>query len=101
MKKIYRESLALLTDLYELTMAYGYWKMGLADRRAVFHLFFRKKPFSGTFAIAAGLESVLDYLSEFRFEASDLSYLETLKAHDGMPLFEKAFLDFLSRFSFS
>lgn len=40
LKMIYRESLALLTDLYQLTMAYGYWKLGLADRQSVFHLFF-------------------------------------------------------------
>ena len=45
--KIYRSSLALLTDLYELTMAYGYWKLGRADQEAVFHLFFRTAPFGG------------------------------------------------------
>jgi nicotinate phosphoribosyltransferase len=101
MKKIYSESLALLLDFYELTMAYGYWKMGLAEKEAVFHLFFRKKPFNGTFAVAAGLESVLDYLSRFRFEASDLEYLESLRKADGTPFFEKGFLDFLGNFSFS
>ena len=47
---------ALLTDLYQLTMAQGYWKSGLAEREAVFHLFFRRLPFSGGYAIAAGLE---------------------------------------------
>ena len=47
-------SLALLTDLYQLTMAYGYWKVGLADHRAVFHLFYRKNPFGGGYAICAG-----------------------------------------------
>jgi len=46
-KTIYATSLALLTDLYQLTMAYGYWKTGRADREAVFHLFFRKNPFQG------------------------------------------------------
>ena len=45
----------LLTDLYQLTMAYGYWKLGLHDREAVFHLIFRKYPFRGNYAIACGL----------------------------------------------
>ena len=48
---IYNQSLALLTDLYQLTMVYGYWKSGYADRQAVFHLNFRKWPFKGGFAI--------------------------------------------------
>ena len=45
---IYNESLALLTDLYQITMAYGYWKAGAADKEAVFHLFFRRHPFRPT-----------------------------------------------------
>ena len=49
-------NLALLTDFYELTMAYGYWKTGTMDREAVFHLFFRSNPFRGGFAVACGLE---------------------------------------------
>jgi nicotinate phosphoribosyltransferase len=91
---IYSESLALLTDFYELTMAYGYWKMGLADREAAFQLFFRRKPFGGEFAIAAGLEIAIDFIHRFRFSSSDLAYLEQLKK------FDPKFLDFLSRFSF-
>ena len=98
---IYRESLSLLTDLYELTMAYGYWKMGFADKEAVFHLFFRKKPFNGTFAIAAGLETVLQFLQEFHFTAADLSYLESLKGSDEKPLFDRKFLDYLKEFKFT
>ena len=96
LKSIYRESLALLTDLYELTMAYGYWKLGIADREAVFHLFFRRKPFNGGFAVAAGLEIALDFLEHFRYSASDLAYLEQLKGTDGSALFEPAFLEYLS-----
>ena len=53
--RVYRHSLALLTDLYQLTMAYGYWKLGRADREAVFHLSFRKNPFGGGYAVACGL----------------------------------------------
>jgi nicotinate phosphoribosyltransferase len=101
LRSVYRESLGLLTDLYELTMAYGYWKTGMADRESVFHLFFRKKPFNGGFAIAAGLEIALEYVENFRFDASDLAYLEKLQTDDGGALFEKRFLDFLSCFSFS
>lgn len=100
LKTIYRESLALLTDLYELTMAYGYWKMGIAQRESVFHLFFRRKPFNGGFAIAAGLELVLDFLDQFRYSSDDLAYLQQLKGNDDKPLFENAFLEFLHNFRF-
>ena len=64
--ELYRESLSLLTDLYQLTMAYGYWKMGMADQKAVFHLSFRKKPFNGEFAVAAGLETALNFIDNFQ-----------------------------------
>jgi nicotinate phosphoribosyltransferase len=80
-------------------MAYGYWKTGMAKKEAVFHLFFRRQPFQGTFAIAAGLETALQVLKNFHFDASDLAYLETLRGSDGKILFEKAFLDYLSTFS--
>jgi len=73
----------------------------MADKDAVFHLFFRRRPFNGSFAIAAGLATVLDYLDDFRFQTDDLAYLETLRTDDGKLLFEKKFLDFLSSFSFS
>lgn len=94
-KDIYRGSLSLLTDLYELTMAYGYWREGMADREAVFHLSFRKHPFKGTFAIVAGMEVVLDYLQNFSFTESDVSYLSSLKGADGKPIFDNKFLDYL------
>ncbi len=93
--KLYNQSLALLTDLYQLTMVYGYWKSGMANRQAVFHLNFRRWPFKGGFAIAAGLETAIQFLSDFKFSASDLKYLESLH------LFEKGFLDFLAEFSFA
>ncbi len=93
--------LALLTDLYELTMAYGYWKTGMSSKEAVFHLFFRKNPFGGSFALAAGLETALNLLKEFRFDPSDLAYLEKLEGSDGNPLFEKKFIDYLSTFELS
>ena len=98
---LYSHSLALLTDLYQLTMAYGYWKSGLADREAVFNLFFRHNPFGGSFSIACGLESAVDYLSHFRFDAEDIAYLTEVQGTDGKPLFDRAFLDFLLTMEFS
>lgn len=86
---------ALTTDLYQLTMAYGYWKNGMADREAVFHLFFRNNPFESGFAIAAGLEQALEYLEGLSFEQEDLDYLASLTGADGKPMFERAFLDYL------
>lgn len=98
---LYGESLALLTDLYELTMANAYWKMGMAEREAVFHLFFRRKPFKGEYAIAAGLEPFLDYVQRLRFNSSDLEFLETVRNGRGELIFERPFLDYLEKFSFS
>ena len=94
------QSLALLTDLYQLTMVYGYWKAKIHERKAVFHLHFRRRPFQGGFAIAAGLQTAIEFLREFQFAADDLSYLETLQDTRGKRLFEPAFFDFLSKFSF-
>ena len=85
----------LLTDLYQLTMAAGYWKCGKAEQEAVFHLFFRKLPFSGGYAIAAGLGDVAKWLEGFRFSTAELDYLATLPGRDGKPLFERGFLDYL------
>ncbi|MEM9493857.1 MAG: nicotinate phosphoribosyltransferase, partial [Myxococcota bacterium] len=98
---LYGHSLALLTDLYQLTMAYGYWKSGLAERRAVFHLFFRKNPFAGGYALACGLETALDYLDNFAFTGDDLAYLATLRGNDEQPLFDEAFLDYLGEMRLS
>lgn len=86
---------ALLTDLYQLTMAYGYWKSNTADRQAVFHLIFRKNPFQTGFTIAAGLEQAINFLTNFRFNQDDLAYLGSLKGCDGKPLFEADFLTYL------
>lgn len=85
----------LLTDLYQLTMAAGYWKCGKAEQEAVFHLFFRKLPFSGGYAIAAGLGSVVEWLQGFRFAKEELEYLATLPGRDGKALFERGFIDYL------
>lgn len=93
----YSASLALLTDLYQLTMAYGYWKSGVVAREAVFHLHFRQSPFKGGYAIAAGLQTALDLVERYRFSRDDTDYLATLTGNDGAPLFERGFLDLLER----
>jgi nicotinate phosphoribosyltransferase len=89
---LYRPSLALLTDLYQLTMAYAAWRSGNADREAVFHLFFRKNPFGGGFAIACGLDYVRDYLQKVRFDDADIAWLRELEGPSGGRLFEEEFL---------
>ena len=99
-KQLYGHSLSLLTDLYQLTMAYGYWKSQKIDFEAVFTLFFRKPPFNSGYTIAAGLETVLAYIEDLHFTNDDLSYLATLTGADGKPLFEQAFLDYLRKLRF-
>ena len=98
---VYKDSLALLTDLYELTMAYGYWKTGMAEREAVFHLTFRHCPFQGQYAIACGLSYVVDYLRKLQFHDDDLTYLATLNGANDQPLFAAAFLEYLGRQTFA
>ena len=93
--QLYRPSFALLTDLYQITMAYGYWKSGMKDRQAVFHLFFRKEPFGGGYAIAAGLEQAIQLIEKARFTQEDCEYLRSLRGNDGQALFDDAFLDYL------
>jgi len=97
---IYRTSLGLLTDLYQLTMAAGYCKTGLAQREAVFHLFFRQNPYGGGYAVASGLASAIDYLRKWSFDADDLAYLADQCGSDGAPLFESSFLDYLAGLKF-
>lgn len=97
----YGTSLALLTDLYQLTMAYGYWKTGGAERQAAFHLFFRNNPFDGGFGLTCGLQGVIDYLTGLCFDDGDIDYLAGLQGNDGAPLFEAGFLDYLRRLRFS
>jgi nicotinate phosphoribosyltransferase len=94
--QLYAPSLALLTDLYQLTMAQGYWKLGMADRQAVFHLYFRKAPFAGGYTIAAGLEDAVALIQQLRFDSTDAAYLATLKGNDNQPLFAARFLKYLS-----
>ena len=104
--KLYDTSLSLLTDLYQVTMAYGYWKAGMArgkpgytalpEKEAVFNLYFRKNPFGGGFTVSGGLTNMIGYINNFGFSKKDLRYLQTLTGSDGQPLFETAFLDYLA-----
>ena len=87
LEDLYGGSLALLTDLYQLTMAYGYWKAGAADREAVFHLTFRRAPFGGGYAIAGGIAQMIGFLRRLAFSPDDLAYLSTLRDGAGAPLF--------------
>ncbi len=87
-------NLTLLTDLYELTMMQGYYKTK-NDSRVVFDAFFRENPFKGGYSIMAGLEQVIDYVKNLRFDEEDIEYLRSLH------IFEEDFLDYLKDFKFS
>lgn len=91
----------LLTDLYQLTMAYGYWKSRTHEREAVFHLTFRKNPFQSGYSIACGLADAIEYVKAFRFDENELAYLATLNGNNGEALFEVGFLDYLRDLRFS
>jgi len=93
-------SLALLTDMYQLTMANGYWKQGKANQLATFHLYFRKSPFAGGYTIAAGLADAIDFLANWHFSDDDLTYLASIPGNDGKPIFEAGFLDYLRHQTF-
>lgn len=98
--QLYRPSLALLTDLYQLTMAQGWWRAGMHRRDAVFHLFFRKNPFEGGYAVAAGLQPALDMLAHYRCDADDIAFLASVRDPAGAPLFDPAFLQELGNARF-
>ncbi len=91
----------LLTDLYQLTMAYGYWKLGIHEREAVFHQFYRKHPFGGNYAVACGLATLVDFLNNWRFSNDDMDYLHTLQSPNQKPLFTDDFLDYLKTLRFT
>jgi len=91
----------LLTDLYQLTMAYGYWKLNIHEREAVFHQIFRKQPFKGDYSVACGLATVVEFLQDWHFKEDDIDYLRELKAPNDSPLFTSDFLDYLKNLRFS
>jgi len=91
----------LLTDLYQLTMAYGYWRLNMHNQEAVFHLIFRNNPFRGNYAVACGLDTVIDFLQNWHFSAEDIQYLSKLKTGNGEILFPRDFLDYLGQLRFT
>lgn len=95
-----RTSSALLTDLYQLTMGFAYWKSGLHEQEAVFNLFFRRNPFNSGFSISAGLRDVIEYLSHFQFHEEEIAYLRTIQGNDGKPVFHPEYLSYLQHLQF-
>lgn len=83
----------LLTDLYQITMAYAYWKSGKIDDQAVFDLFFRTNPFNGEFTIFAGLEECLKFMESFHYSETDIEYLK----HALPQGIEEEFFEYLSQ----
>ena len=88
-------NLSMLLDFYELTMSDGYFKSGLHNRNTYFDVFFRSVPDGGGFAIAAGLEQVIEYIRQLRFDEEDIAFLRAKN------LFDESFLDFLRTFRFT
>jgi nicotinate phosphoribosyltransferase len=88
------DNLTMLTDFYELTMANGYHVSGVGEQIAYFDLFYRKVPEGGGLAIMAGLDSLIDYLTDLSFSDSDIAYL---REHG----FDEGFLDYLKNFRFA
>src|SRR6266513_2574384 len=86
---------ALTTDLYEVTMACGYFQAGVIDREAVYHANFRENPFAGQFTVACGLATAIDFLRTFHFTDTQVDYLGSQRGNDGKPLFDSRFLDYL------
>ncbi len=87
-------NLTLLTDFYELTMMQGYFK-SQNNEKVVFDAFYRKNPCDGGYAIAAGLDQVIDYIKNLRFSKEDVEYLRGLK------VFDEDFLEYLESFHFT
>ena len=88
-------NLTMLCDFYELTMSQGYFKTGHKDRITYFDLFFRRCPDGGGFAIAAGLEQIINYIQDLHFSEEDIAYLR------GRNIFSEEFLAYLADFRFT
>ena len=94
MKNIKR-NLTMLCDFYELTMANGYYKSGMRDKTVYFDVFYRKNPDGGGYAIAAGLEQIVEYIQDLHFNDGDIEYLREKK------IFDEGFLKYLQGFKFT
>lgn len=89
------QNLTMLTDFYELTMANGYFAKGFKNKICYFDMFFRKAPDGGGYAIMAGVEQMVDYLSNLNFADDDIEYLRN------KGIFREEFLDYLANFNFT
>ena len=89
---------ALFTDLYQITMAQGYWEHGMADTEACFHMYFRDYPFKGGYAVACGMDQLAELVQTCTFSEQDIEYLAGLSAPGGGKLFKQGFLDYLADF---
>ena len=87
-------NLTMMTDLYQLTMMYGYFKTGMRDNLATFDMFYRSKDATTHYAIMAGLEQLIEYLENLRFDEESLNYLR------GLGIFDEDFLEELRNFEF-
>lgn len=90
-----QRNLTMLTDLYELTMMYGYFKHGMKDKEVVFDLFFRKSAGESVYGIAAGLEQIINYIENIHFSDEDIEYFRSLN------LFDEDFLSMLKTIKFT
>ena len=90
-----RLNLTMLCDFYELTMGNGYFNSGMGDTITYFDVFFRRVPDGGGFAIAAGLEQVVEYVKDLHYSEEDISYLRSRQ------LFSEEFLEYLRNFKFT
>lgn len=90
-----KRNLTMLMDLYELTMANGIFTSDLRDTVTYFDMFFRKVPDNGGYAIMAGLEQLIEYMNDLKFNEDDIDYLR------GLNLFSDEFIDYLRTFKFS
>ncbi|OGT36854.1 MAG: nicotinate phosphoribosyltransferase [Gammaproteobacteria bacterium RIFCSPHIGHO2_12_FULL_37_14] len=91
----------LLTDFYQLTMAYGYWQLNMHEQEAAFHFLFRRNPFKGNYALNCGLANIVNFLNDWQFHEEDLAYLATLKNLKDKPFFPNEFLDYLQQLKFT
>ncbi len=92
---MHKRNLSMLCDFYELTMGNGYFKQGFQDKIAYFDVFFRAVPDEGGYAIAAGLEQIVEYIQQLHFDTEDIEFLREKN------IFDRDFLDYLGNFRFT
>lgn len=89
------KNLSLLTDFYEFTMSNGFFAKNMTNKQAYFDVFFRRIPDNGGYVIVSGLEQVIDYIKNLKFDSDDIDFLKNTNK------FSEAFLEYLSNFKFT